>query len=203
MAGYSGGRKVIAPGVAGKATITTFHNAEFMGHPLAANCVLDGNPLHQEQLEIVGLLGGAYAVNTVIDERRRVALVNFGEIVQSHLAAVEFIRAYAEVPVPRRYHTVLTSRPPATRWTKPITKRVKGMVGPLDILAPGGRLIIASACDRGVGFRRLRRRATTLVRPLAVRRFYARFAPASRPKSMNGKNPDATQAAGGRPGAAV
>jgi nickel-dependent lactate racemase len=50
MAGYSGGRKVIAPGVAGKETITTFHSARFMENPRAANCVLDGNPLHEEQL---------------------------------------------------------------------------------------------------------------------------------------------------------
>ena len=33
MAGWSGGRKVIAPGVAHKDTITTFHSARFMEHP--------------------------------------------------------------------------------------------------------------------------------------------------------------------------
>ena len=57
MAGWSGGRKVIAPGVAHAETITTFHNAAFMAHPRAANCVLDGNPLHEEQLAIVGDAG--------------------------------------------------------------------------------------------------------------------------------------------------
>src|SRR6266542_167747 len=46
MAGYSGGRKVIAPGVAHQDTITTFHSARFMAHPSAENCVLEGNPLH-------------------------------------------------------------------------------------------------------------------------------------------------------------
>ncbi len=61
MAGYSGGRKVIAPGIAHKETITTFHNAAFMSHPGAASCVLDGNPLHQEQLESVRMIGGAQA----------------------------------------------------------------------------------------------------------------------------------------------
>ncbi|MDP6343428.1 MAG: lactate racemase domain-containing protein, partial [Alphaproteobacteria bacterium] len=81
MAGYSGGRKVIAPGVAHAETITTFHNARFMSHPRIANCSLDGNPLHEEQLEIVAALGGALAVNTVIDEERRLAFVNFGEVV--------------------------------------------------------------------------------------------------------------------------
>src|SRR5712671_5085615 len=35
MAGYSGGRKVIAPGVAHRDTITTFHSERFMSHPRA------------------------------------------------------------------------------------------------------------------------------------------------------------------------
>ena len=57
MAGFSGGRKVIAPGIAHAETITTFHNARFMSHACADNCVLEENPLHREQLEIVQMLG--------------------------------------------------------------------------------------------------------------------------------------------------
>ncbi len=152
MAGYSGGRKVIAPGVAHAETITTFHNAAFMAHPRAANCVLDGNPLHEEQLEIVGLLGGALALNTVIDDQRRLAFVTFGEIVASHLAAVAFIRRYAEVELDRTFQTVVTSSA-GYPLDKTYYQTVKGMVGPLDILAPGGDLIIASACSEGMGSR--------------------------------------------------
>ncbi|HJR04308.1 MAG TPA: nickel-dependent lactate racemase, partial [Methylomirabilota bacterium] len=150
MAGWSGGRKVIAPGVAHAETITTFHNAAFMAHPRAANCVLDGNPLHEEQLAIVSMLGGALALNTVIDDRRRLAFVNFGEAVQSHLQAVEFAAAYARVPVGRRFQTVVTS---AAGYPLDNTyyQTVKGMVGPLDILEPGGDLIVASACSEGMG----------------------------------------------------
>jgi lactate racemase len=150
MAGWSGGRKVIAPGVAHAETITTFHNAAFMAHPLATNCVLDGNPLHEEQLAIIGMLGGALALNTVIDEERRLAFVNFGEIVASHLAAVAFVRTYAEVSVERRYRTVVTSAA-GYPLDKTYYQTVKGMVGPLGILAQGGDLIIASACTEGMG----------------------------------------------------
>ena len=150
MAGYSGGRKLIAPGVAGAPTITTFHSARFMEHPCAANCVLDGNPLHEEQLKIVRMVGGAFALNTVIDDERRLCFVNFGEIVDSHLAAVEFIRAAAEVEVGSRFHTVVTS---AAGYPLDTTyyQTVKGMVGALGILEPGGDLIVASACDQGIG----------------------------------------------------
>jgi nickel-dependent lactate racemase len=150
MAGWSGGRKVIAPGVAHAETITTFHNSAFMAHPRAANCVLEGNPLHEEQLAIVEMLGGALALNAVIDDRRRLAFVNFGEIVESHLQAVAFVRRYAEVSVGRRFHTVVTSAA-GHPLDKTYYQTVKGMVGPLDILEPGGDLIVASACSEGMG----------------------------------------------------
>ena len=121
-----------------------------MEHPCAANCVLEGNPLHEEQLEIVRMVGGAFALNTVIDDERRLCFVNFGEIVDSHLAAVEFIRAAAEVEVGSRFHTVVTS---AAGYPLDTTyyQTVKGMVGALGILEPGGDLIVASACDQGIG----------------------------------------------------
>ena len=150
MAGWSGGRKVIAPGVAHAETITTFHNAAFMAHPRAANCVLDGNPLHEEQVAIVGMLGGALALNTVIDDRRRLAFVNFGDVVASHLQAVDFARDYAQVRVPRRFRTVVTSAA-GHPLDRTYYQTVKGMVGPLDILEPGGELIVASACSEGLG----------------------------------------------------
>ncbi len=150
MAGYSGGRKVIAPGLAHAETITTFHSARFMADPNAANCNFIDNPLHEEQLEIVRLLGGALALNTVLDEERHLCFVNFGEIVASHLEAVEFVRDYSEVSVPRRFQTVVTSAA-GYPLDKTYYQTVKGMVGPIDILAPGGRLIIASECSEGIG----------------------------------------------------
>jgi len=150
MAGYSGGRKVIAPGVAHKDTITTFHSARFMADPAAENGILDGNPLHEEQLEIVKMLGGALALNTIIDEARNLSFVNFGEIVESHLQAVDQVRAFAEVPVPERFKTVVTTAA-GYPLDKTYYQTVKGMVGPIDILEQGGDLIIASACSEGMG----------------------------------------------------
>ncbi len=150
MAGYSGGRKVIAPGVAHEDTIRTFHSARFMEDPLAIQCNLAGNPLHDEQLAIVRMLGEVYALNTVIDDDRDLIHVNFGEVIASHLAAVDFVAASTRVPVGRRFHTVVTSAA-GHPLDKTYYQTIKGMVTPLDILAPGGRLIVASACSEGFG----------------------------------------------------
>jgi nickel-dependent lactate racemase len=152
MAGYSGGRKVIAPGIAHAETITTFHSARFMADPNAANCVFQNNPLHEEQLEIIRMLGGALALNTVIDEQRRLSFVNFGEILSSHTAAVDYARTYCEVPVNKRFGTVVTSAA-GYPLDKTYYQTVKGMVGAMEILQPGGNLIIASECSEGIGSR--------------------------------------------------
>jgi nickel-dependent lactate racemase len=152
MAGYSGGRKVIAPGIAHRDTITTFHSARFMAHPRAENCVLEGNPLHREQLEIAAMLGPVAAANVVLDEQRRVSFVSFGDLFESHRRAVEFVERYVRVPVPRRFRTVVTSAA-GYPLDKTYYQTVKGMVAPLDILEQGGDLIVASECSEGMGSR--------------------------------------------------
>lgn len=150
MAGWSGGRKVVAPGVAHHETIRTFHSARFMEDAAAIQCNLGGNPLHEEQLEIVRMLGEIYAMNTVIDEDRDLVHVTFGEIVASHLAAVEAVRDAIRIPVGRRFRTVVTSAA-GYPLDRTYYQTVKGMVTPLDILAPGGTLIVASECGEGLG----------------------------------------------------
>ncbi|MGP1395772.1 MAG: nickel-dependent lactate racemase [Inquilinaceae bacterium] len=151
MAGYSGGRKVIAPGVAHHETIRTFHSARFMEDPFATSCNLDRNPLHEEQLEIVRMLDGpVLGLNTVLGEHRALAFVSFGEIIESHLAAVAFARHSCEAPVGRTFKTVVTSAA-GYPLDKTYYQTVKGMVTPLDILEPGGTLIVASECSEGVG----------------------------------------------------
>jgi len=152
MAGYSGGRKVIAPGVAHKDTITTFHSARFMAHPRADNCVLQGNPLHEEQLAIARMVGRVLAVNAVIDEARALSFVSYGELLESHAAAVAFVERYARVPVAERFHTVVTSAA-GHPLDSTYYQTVKGMVAPLDILLPGGDLLVVSACSEGMGSR--------------------------------------------------
>jgi lactate racemase len=163
MAGYSGGRKVIAPGVAGAETIRTFHNYRFMNDARATNCNLNGNPLHRGQLEILHALGPVFAVNTVIDEQRRLSFVNFGECQQSHLQAVEYVRRYAEIPVDRKFSTVVTSAA-GYPLDKTYYQTVKGMVGPIQILREGGTLIIVSACDEGLGSPEFRESQLSLIR---------------------------------------
>ena len=150
MAGYSGGRKIVAPGIAHEKTIRELHCARILEDCRAANCIVEGNPLHAAQIEIVQMVGRCLAVNTVIDEDRRISFVNFGEIEESHREAVSFVRPYAEIKLKSRFKTVVTSSA-GYPLDKTYYQTIKGMVGALDILEPGGDLIIVSACSEGIG----------------------------------------------------
>ena len=155
MAGYSGGRKVVVPGIAHVDTIRTLHSARFMEDPATGQCNLKGNPLHEEQLEIIEMLQrykgrNLFALNTVINDARQLSFVNFGEIVASHLEAVAFADQYCTVSTPKRFNTVVTSAA-GFPLDQTYYQTVKGMVNPMGILAKRANLIIASECAEGLG----------------------------------------------------
>jgi nickel-dependent lactate racemase len=150
MAGYSGGRKVITPGIAHWQTITAIHSARFLEHEQAANCVLEGNPLHEELSEIAQMAGESLAINVVIDEMRRISYLNFGDLRLSHESAMAYMRPYAEVSVPQKFKTVVTSAA-GYPLDKNYYQTVKGMVAAMNILESGGNLFILSECSEGMG----------------------------------------------------
>jgi lactate racemase len=150
MAGYSGGRKLVVPGVAHCDTILKLHAGGIMNDLSAANCIIDGNPVHGEQLDMTKAVGEILALNVVVDGQLQVGLVNFGEVKASHAEAVAFMRLYAEVPLSRRFKTVVTSAA-GYPLDKTFYQTIKGMVGVLDILEPGGTIVIASECSEGMG----------------------------------------------------
>jgi nickel-dependent lactate racemase len=122
-------------------------------------------------LQIVRMVGELYALNTVIDEDRDLVHVTFGEIIASHLAAVAFIEDATRIKVGRRFKTVVTSSA-GYPLDKTYYQTVKGMVTPIDILEPGGTLIIASSCSEGFGSPEFREAQAKLVE-LGPERFLA------------------------------
>ncbi|MBT6339987.1 MAG: nickel-dependent lactate racemase [Desulfobacula sp.] len=150
MAGYSGGRKLVIPGVAHHQTICGFHTAKFLEHPAARTCNLKENPFHEFQIEGIRKLSNLFAVNVVIDEKRNLSFVNFGDIEKSHALAIKYLKQYAEVKICQKFSTILTSAG-GYPLDKTYYQTVKSMVTALDILEPGGDIIVVSECSEGMG----------------------------------------------------
>lgn len=164
MAGYSGGRKLVAPGLVGVETIKYLHGPGILEHPKASAGVLEGNPLHEAALEIARLAGVDFIVNVAMDELRQVTGVFAGELDSAHRAGVAFVERMIQAFVDDPVDIVVTSSagyPLDTTYYQ----TVKGMVGALEILKENGTIIIASGCADGVGgpeFERLLRETTDL-----------------------------------------
>ena len=155
MAGFSGGRKVIAPGIAHEDTIRTLHNSKFLSDPHCAVCEVAENPLHAELLEIIARLreysgSSIYGVNVVINADRQLVYVNFGEIESSHEEAMDFSRQMAIVDLDRQFPIVLSSAA-GFPLDQTFYQAIKGIVVPLDIVEPNGTLILAAECKEGLG----------------------------------------------------
>lgn len=108
MAGISGGRKGVCPALVNTTTIQKFHGAEFLEHPNATNLVLEGNPCHEEALEVAQTVGVDFLVNTTLGHRLSITEVFAGGLVEAHLAAFEAMREFVQVPIGEPFDIVLT-----------------------------------------------------------------------------------------------
>lgn len=108
MAGTSGGRKSICPGLLGISSIREFHGPKVLADPLAKDLNLAGNPCHELALEIARMVPADFIVNVTARDDGGVVGVFAGEMEQTHIAASEYARSFAEFPFQREYDVVVT-----------------------------------------------------------------------------------------------
>ena len=157
MAGFSGGRKLVCPGLAGLETIKVWHGPDFLEHPKADCGILDGNPVHEENTWIARHTGCDFIVNVVIDAQRRPLQFVAGDMEQAFLEGVEFCKSVVVDTVAEPVDIVVTSSAGYPLDTT-FYQAVKGLSGALPIVKQGGTIIMAAGLAEGIGspeFRRL------------------------------------------------
>jgi len=150
MAGYSGGRKVICPGIAGLETIKAWHSPKFLEHPRADCGFLDGNPVHEENTWIAKKVGCDFIVNTVIDDQRRPLEFFAGDMEAAFIAGAEFVRDVVRDTVAAPVDIVVTCSAGYPLDTT-FYQAVKGLTGALPIVKEGGTIIMAAGLSEGIG----------------------------------------------------
>jgi len=141
MAGLSGGRKAICPGLVDKRTIEKFHSPAFLESPMAQNLILAGNPCHEESLAIARAVGVDFIVNATLDKDLRPTGVFAGHIEAAHAAASDLVRDYVSVLLEREYDIVLTHGGYVGRNHY---QAVKAAHNALPAVRKGGTLVVAT-----------------------------------------------------------
>lgn len=150
MAGFSGGRKLVVPGLAAQETIKTIHSPRFMREPLAIEGSIEDNPLHRELLEIAAMAGHQFIVDVALARNRNIAAVFAGDPVQAHRKGVQFVSHTLLEELEQPLDAVITTGagyPLDLTWYQ----CVKGITAASHVLRPGGRILIAGACSEGCG----------------------------------------------------
>ena len=150
MAGYSGGRKLICPGIAALETVKAWHSPQFLEHPNADCGILQDNPVHEENTWIARKAGCDFIVNVVLDDHRRPLKFVAGDMEAAFLEGVEFVADVVADSVPQPVDIVVTSSAGYPLDTT-FYQSVKGMVGALPIVKDGGTIIIAASLSEGIG----------------------------------------------------
>jgi nickel-dependent lactate racemase len=150
MAGFSGGRKLVCPGIAALETIKVWHGPQFLEDPRADCGILEGNPVHEENTWIARHTGCDFIVNVVIDSQRRPLAFVAGDMEQAFLEGVDFCRDVVTDTVEEPVDIVVTSCAGYPLDTT-FYQAVKGLTGALPVVKEGGTIVMAASLSEGIG----------------------------------------------------
>ena len=153
MLGFSGGRKLIAPGLAAQETIKALHSPRFMRDPRVVEGSIDDNPLHHELLEIARLARHDFLVDVALARgtgERPIAGVFAGEPVKTHRRGVEFVSQVMLETLNEPVDAVITT---AAGYPLDLTfyQAVKGITAAAHIVKSGGKILLLAECTEGAG----------------------------------------------------
>jgi nickel-dependent lactate racemase len=150
MLGFSGGRKLIAPGLAAAETIKVLHSPKFMRDARAVEGSIADNPLHRELLEISRLARHDFMVDVALTRDRKIAGVFAGHPEQAHAAGTEFVSRTMLETIDEPVDVAITT---SAGYPLDLTfyQTVKGITAAQHIVKPGGRILVISECAEGAG----------------------------------------------------
>jgi lactate racemase len=110
-AGYSGGCKILMPGVSSYRSIGE-HHYSWLRNKSCQLSVLEGNAWYDENVEVARLGGLAFKVDFLLNETDRVIRAFAGDPVEEHRTAAEFASSIYKVALPKQADIVITSAAP-------------------------------------------------------------------------------------------
>lgn len=148
FAGFSGGPKMVAPGLAGLDTVLVLHDAARIGDPRATWGVVEGNPVHDDVRAIAAATGTTFALDVVLDADQQVVAAFGGDLLAMHAAAVQRCREVAMVAVDAPFDVVVTTGS-GFPLDQNLYQSVKGMSAAAQVCRPGGLVVVAAECSDG------------------------------------------------------
>ncbi len=149
FAGFSGGRKSVLPGVAGRTSVLANHCSEFVAHSKARTGVIEGNPIHEDMLWAAKTAKLKFIVNVIINEKKEAVYAVAGDTELAHKAGCEFLSKKCRVaPKPADIVVCTNGGYPLDQN---IYQAVKGMTAAEATVKKGGVIVMLARSNDGHG----------------------------------------------------
>lgn len=150
MLGYSGGRKLVAPGLAAQETIKVLHSPKFMRDARSVEGSIEDNPLHRELLEIAAMARHDFMLDAALTRDRAIAGMFGGNAVEAHRSGVKFVSKVMLELIEEPVDAVITT---SAGYPLDLTfyQAIKGITAASHIVKPGGKILLMAACEEGAG----------------------------------------------------
>ena len=150
MAGFSGGRKAVCPGISYVDMFKHFHGPAILESPEASVGVLERNPFHEESTEIAKKAGVDFIVNVTINKNKEITGIFCGDLEAAFYAGAKCCMEASSFTVREEADIVITTGG-GLPLDATLYQAVKGMVGAVPAVKKGGMIIIASECNEKIG----------------------------------------------------
>lgn len=154
FAGWGGGRKMILPGVAHVESIWANHRLTLTQEgeitELCGCGKLDGNPVHEDMVEAAGMLENLFCINVVLNGWGKPIDLTAGDVIKSHLVAVEAASKIHFVHVPRRCDLAIASAG-GFPFDIDLIQSHKAIDHVAECIEDGGAMVMAAECAYGLG----------------------------------------------------
>lgn len=149
FAGFSGGPKMVAPGLAGFSTIMALHDFQMIADKNSRWGVTVGNPIHDSIREIASKIPVTFSIDVTLNRNNEITCCYAGNLFKVHKAATDVIKRISMKPVNKAFDLVVT-----TNSGYPLDlnmyQAIKGISAGYQIVKKGGTIICAAECSDGI-----------------------------------------------------
>ena len=149
FAGFSGGRKSVLPGVAGRETVLANHCSEFIAHPKSRTGILEGNPIHADMLWAAKQAKLQYIVNVVLNGEKQVIYAVAGDLEKAHKKGTDFL--FSLCGAQTQPADIVISTNGGYPLDQNVYQAVKGMTAAEAAVKEGGVIVMLAQSGDGIG----------------------------------------------------
>ncbi len=152
FAGFSGGPKMVAPGLAGLETIMNLHDYDKINNKKSTWGLIEGNPIHKQISEISLLNKPDFSIDLTLNRENKITGIYSGELFSEHKLACQNVKNDSMKKTNKLYDLVITSNS-GYPLDQNLYQTIKGVSAAAQITKPGGIIISVSECSDGIPFK--------------------------------------------------